>query len=77
MSTQAEPAPRRTYSPQFKAEAVAMVVELGKSGAQVAADLGLNQSTVQRWVARWRREHGGAAGGPGPVESARLAELEA
>ncbi|MDR1635593.1 MAG: transposase [Bifidobacteriaceae bacterium] len=77
MSTEGDRKPRRTFSPQFKAEAVAMVVELGKTGAEVARDLDLNQSTVQRWVARWRREHGGGAGGAGVVESARLAELEA
>jgi transposase-like protein len=53
-----------------------MVVGLGKSGAEVARDLGLNQSTVQQWVANWRRDHDGKPGVPGPVEVARLAELE-
>jgi hypothetical protein len=42
-----------------------MVVELGKTIAQVAEDLELNQSSVQRWVAKWRLEQqdGGVGAG--------------
>lgn len=43
--------PRPHYTEQFKADAVAMVTELGKSRAQVAEDLQLNPSTLGRWVA--------------------------
>ena len=70
-------ASRRSFSPQFKAEAVAMVVELGKTAAQVARDLELNESTVGRWVHRWRTEHGEGSAAPlRPAQAARLVELE-
>ena len=39
------------YTEQFKADAVAMVTELGKTRAQVAKDLGITGSTLGRWVA--------------------------
>jgi transposase-like protein len=69
--------PRRSFSPQFKAEAVAMVVELGKTAAQVARDLEVNEATVGRWVVKWRREHGEGTVLPlRPADAARLAELE-
>jgi transposase-like protein len=78
MSTQAGRKPRRSYSPQFKAEAVAMVVELGKSAAEAARDLEVNESTLGRWVHRWRLEHGEGTALPlRPVDAARLAEQDA
>ena len=40
------PEQRRRFSPQFKAEAVQMVLETGKPVAEVARDLGINGS---RW----------------------------
>ena len=36
------PEHRRQFSPQFKAEAVQMVIETGKPIAQVARDLGID-----------------------------------
>jgi transposase-like protein len=36
------PEQRRKFSPQFKAEAVQMVIETGKAVAEVARDLGVN-----------------------------------
>jgi transposase-like protein len=54
-----------------------MVVELGKSTAQVARDLQLHESTLGRWVAKWRAEHGQGTDAPlRPADAARLAELE-
>ncbi len=41
---------RRTYTPEFKAEAVALVHTSGKSMRQVARDLGLAETSLQRWV---------------------------
>lgn len=46
------PRPRREFSAEFKADAVRMVTQLGKSRAQVASELELNESTLGRWVAR-------------------------
>ena len=77
MSSQGGRRSRRSFSPQFKAEAVAMVVELDRTIVQVAGELGVHPGTLGRWVARWRVEHGQGSAAPlGPVDAARLAEAE-
>jgi transposase-like protein len=40
------PEHRRKFSPQFKAEAVQMVIETGKPIAEVARDLGIHDGTL-------------------------------
>jgi transposase len=40
---------RRTFTPEFKAEAVRLVTEQGKSLAEVARDLGLGESMLRAW----------------------------
>ena len=67
---------RRKFSPQFKAEAVQMVIETGKPIAQVARDLGIHDGTLGNWVNAWRRRHPEPDQPLSPVERARLAELE-
>jgi hypothetical protein len=47
----------KRYSPQFKADAVQMVVTSTKTVAEVARSLGANPSTLGKWVARHRAEH--------------------
>ena len=49
------PEHRRQFSPQFKAEAVQMVIETGKPVAEVARDL-VHDGTLGNWVNAWRRE---------------------
>ena len=51
------PERRRRFSPQFKAEAVQMVLETRRSIAEVARDLGMHDGTLGNWVNAWRREH--------------------
>lgn len=46
------PRPKRQFTAAFKADAVRMVTELGKSRAQAARDLEINESTLGRWVAQ-------------------------
>ena len=58
------PERRRRFSPQFKAEAVQMVLETGRSIAEVARDLGIHDGTLGNWVNAWRREHPGEEPGP-------------
>ena len=41
---------RKTYSDEFKAGAVAMVVEQGLTMSAVAKRLGINYHTVREWV---------------------------
>jgi transposase-like protein len=50
------PAQRR-FSPQFKAEAVQMVIETGRPIAAVARDLGIHDGTLGNWVNAWRQAH--------------------
>ena len=44
----------RKFSEEYKLEAVKLVVEGGVPVAQAARDLGLGQSTLDRWVSSWR-----------------------
>ena len=46
---------RRKFSPQYKAEAVAFVLETGRPITEVAADLGIHAGTLGNWVTGWRR----------------------
>ena len=70
------PEQRRKFSPQFKAEAVQMVIETGKPIAEVARDLGIHDGTLGNWVNAWRREHPEPDQAISPVERARVKELE-
>jgi transposase len=49
---------RRAFTPEFKAEAVALVRSSGKSTRQVARDLGLAETSLQRWVAQAETDAG-------------------
>ena len=67
---------RRKFSPQFKAEAVQMVIETGKPIAEVARDLGIHDGTLGNWVNAYRRENPEPEQPLTPVERARVKELE-
>ena len=54
---------RRRYDPEFRAGAVRIVQETGKSAAEVARELGINGTTPATWVSRERA----ARGRPQPV----------
>ena len=66
--------PRRKFTPEFKAEAVAMVEASGGQIAKVARELKLHDSSLGNWV-REAREH--AAGVPTAQERAEIRELRA
>ena len=51
---------RRTFTDEFRAGAVSLVLEKGKTMAQVARDLDLTQSTLGRWVEQARADAGRA-----------------
>jgi transposase-like protein len=68
---------RRKFSPQFKAEAVQLVLETGKPIAEIARDLGVHDGTLGNWVARWREENPEPVPEVSPVERARVKEMEA
>ena len=52
--------PRRSFTDEFKASAVRLVLDEGKSIADVARDLDLTESAFRDWVERARadRSHG-------------------
>jgi transposase len=47
----------RQFSPEFKDEAVRLVIEASRPIAQVARELGINEGTLGNWVNRYRAEH--------------------
>ncbi|KAB3524777.1 transposase [Alkaliphilus serpentinus] len=57
------------YDDEFKASAVKMVVEKGRSIIAVAKDLGVSEPALRRWIK--------ASTEPEDVSSKKLAELEA
>jgi transposase len=65
--------PRRTFSDDFKAGAVRLVLEEGKSVGQVARDLDLTDSALRTWVERARADRG--KGKPGVLTTAEREEL--
>ena len=40
---------RRTYTPEFKAEAIKLVTEQGYSVAEAARSLGINENLLRNW----------------------------
>ena len=67
---------RRRYDPDLRAGAVRIVNETGKSAAEVARDLGINETTLATWVSRDQAAARQAqAGGLGECEAAELARL--
>ncbi|MCP2254593.1 transposase [Prauserella aidingensis] len=70
------PEERRKFSPQFKAEAVQLVVTTGRPVAEVARELQINEGTLGNWVNSWRRDNPEPEPEMSPVERARLSELE-
>ena len=63
---------RRKFTPEFKAEAVAMVEASGGEIAKVAKELGIYDSSLGNWVRQAREE---AAGAPAAEERAEMKEL--
>ncbi|MCX5233031.1 IS3 family transposase [Streptomyces sp. NBC_00233] len=67
---------RKKFSPEFKDEAVRMVIEQSRPIAQVARELGLIEGTLGNWVNAYRRSHPGEEAPLTTSERARLRELE-
>lgn len=70
------PERRRKFSPEFRDEAVKMVIEGNRPAAQVARELGINPGTLGNWVAAYRKAHPVEEEPLTVSERARLRELE-
>ena len=70
------PERRRKFSPEFRDEAVKMVVGGNRSIAEVARELGINAGTLANWVAAYRKAHPVADEPLAVSERVRLRELE-
>ncbi len=68
---------RRKFTDEFKADAVQLVVQGERPIAQVARELGINESSLGYWVKAYRAQHSDPETAPPPVEAARIARLEA
>jgi transposase len=45
---------RREFTPQYKDEAVKLVLTTGRAVATVARELGINEATLGRWVSAFK-----------------------
>ena len=70
------PRPKKSFSPEFREEAVKMVIETSRPVARVARELGINEGTLGNWVNVYRRDHAGEEPLLSVNERARLRELE-
>jgi transposase len=67
--------PRRSFTDEFKAEAVRLFFEEGKTIAQVARDLDLTETSFRNWVEKAKADKG--KGKPGALTSPEREELSA
>jgi transposase-like protein len=70
------PERRRKFTPEFKAEAVRMVIETSRPVVDVAREIQVNEGTLGSWVNRYRAEHAEDEPPLTLSERARLRELE-
>jgi transposase-like protein len=67
---------RRSFTPEFKEEAVKMVIETSRPIAEVAREIRVNEGTLGSWVNKYRAEHADDEPPLTISERARLRELE-
>ena len=63
------------YPPEFQRDAVAMVLDAGRSIADVARSIGVNEGTLGNWVATDRRARERGNGALSQDERAELVRL--
>jgi transposase len=70
-----QPRPRRSFTPEFKAEVVALVRQPGKTAGSVAREMGLTETAVRAWVKQAERDDGTRADGLTTAERTEMAQL--
>jgi transposase len=66
---------RREFTPEYKDEAVKLVVNTGRPIATVARELGVKEQTLGRWVNLFRERQDAGGGALSETERAELARL--
>jgi transposase-like protein len=66
----------RKFTAEFREEAARMVVETSRPIADVARELGINETSLGNWVRTYREKHAGDEPPLQLSERARLRELE-
>jgi transposase len=66
---------RREFTPEYKDEAVKLVINTGRAVATVARELGIHEATLGRWVNSFRARQDVGDGALSETERAELARL--
>ena len=66
---------RRGFTPEYKDEAVKLVINTGRTVAVVARELGIQESTLGRWVHDFRARATAGEAGQGGLSQTERAEL--
>jgi transposase len=66
----------RKFSPEFRDEAVQLVIATSRPIADVARELQINEGTLGNWVNQYRKDHAGDESELALEERARLREAE-
>jgi transposase len=75
MATGSKKRVRRSFTEEFKAGAVRLVLDEGKSASQVGRDLDVSQSVVGNWVKHARADRSDGKTGLTTEERAELVKL--
>ena len=70
-----KPRRRRSFTPELKAEVVALVRQPGRTVGSVARELDLTETAVREWVRQTERDEGVRADGLTTAERAEMAQL--
>ncbi|WP_201617944.1 transposase [Psychrobacter urativorans] len=67
---------RKQYTREFKLEAINMVIEHNRKITEVAASLGIGQSTLDKWLRQYREEQQGISPTQGNALTDEQRELQ-
>ena len=66
---------RRSFTEEYKAEAVSFVIDGGRPVAEVARNIGCHEMSLAKWVKKVRDERAGAVPPDAPLSESERAEL--
>lgn len=66
---------RRSFTDEYKAEAVAFVIEGGRPVAEVARNIGVHEMTLGKWVKKERDKQASAVPSDAPLSESERLEL--